>query len=319
MSLVTFGSTSLRLSPPGRGRIESAATFDVSATGAESNAAVAATHAGMDAAWLSKVADTTIGDRVVRSLREHGVTVDVLRGAGRQGIEFFERGSAPRADRRVEDVSDLAIASLDPSALRTDRIASAGAFYTSEATVALSQDLVRASATLLRSASDAGVPTAFGLFHRASQWGAEEARETVTELFPAVDVLFVTEDAATDVLGRNAAQQAPRGMAAGIASEFDLEAVAMVREDRGALVIEGGTVHEREMLDIRTVDASGAQDAFAGVFLARRIAGASAPEALADATAAATLARTTPGPYLTASPAELDDIVERMDAQRGRQ
>lgn len=315
MSLVTFGSTSLRLSPPGRARIESAGTLDVSATGAESNAAVAAAHAGVEAAWLSKVAESTIGDRVVRVLREHGVDVDAVRGEGRQGIEFFERGSAPRADRRVEDVGDLAIARVDASNLATDRVASAGAFYTSEATMALSPDLVRTSATLLKSARDAGVPTAFGLFHRANQWSAEEARDTVTELFPVVDVLFVTEDSATDVLGRNAAQQAPRGMAAGIASEFGFEAVAMVREDRGALVVEGGTVHEREMLDIRTVDASGAEDAFAGVYLARRIAGADTPDALAAATAAATLTRTTPGPFLTASPAELDDVVARMDAQ----
>jgi 2-dehydro-3-deoxygluconokinase len=87
--LVTFGETTLRFSPPRGERLETAETLTFATAGAESNVAVAASRLGADAAWLSKLPDSTLGRRVTADLRQHGVDPAVAwSDAGRQGTYY---------------------------------------------------------------------------------------------------------------------------------------------------------------------------------------------------------------------------------------
>ena len=311
MTLVTFGEASLWLAPPAGDRLRSADRLRVRVDGVESNAAVAAASLGTEAVWLSRLPESPLGERVAGALRGHGIDVDATWvHEGRQGVRFFERGSGPRADDAVDDAADAAVTTVDAEELAVQRLAGADAFYTSAATMALSGDLARTCATLLKTALNNDVRTAFSLTDRGR--GTEGmAREAGERVLPDVDVLIAREEDAVRLVERP--DQTAREMAHSLASRYGVEQVAITRGERGALVWEDSTVNERRAVETPTVDPSGSHDAFAGAFLSRSLDGARVADALDYGVAGATLARSVAGPVLTSTAEEYRATIDAMD------
>ncbi|WP_136716488.1 sugar kinase [Halorientalis salina] len=307
--LVTFGEAALRLSPPADARLETADQLDVWTTGAASNVAVAASRLGTDSVWTSKLADTPLGRRTVSDLRGHGITTDVTwvdASGARQGLTFFEAGSTPRDSYVRNDRQGTPIETAEPGELPMDAVQNAGAVFVSGETVALSQTVAETAQAVLRAAGGTSV---LGLDYRPDLWTVEEARETLTALFPAVDVLVTNEAHAGTVLGKTG--DAPQ-MAHQIASEYDFQTVVVTRSEQGALVWHDATIHESDTVETTAVEATGEHDAFTGGFLSRRVAGASISDALAYGVATAALTRTIAGPVPTVTPDEVERIVEDL-------
>lgn len=76
-------------------------------------------------------------------------------------------------------------------------------------------------------------------------------------------------------------------------------------------------LHEQEAVPADTVDPIGIGDAFAGAFLARRIAGEPVPAALEYAAAMASLKRTIPGDAAIVTPAEVEEVLEDATGSTG--
>jgi 2-dehydro-3-deoxygluconokinase len=314
VTLVAFGASSLWLAPPRGERLASADRMRVRVDGVESNAAVTAATVGTQAVWLSKLPDTPLGRRVASTLRGSGVDADVVwTDEGRQPLRFFQRGNGPRPDEVVDDAGDAAVATVDAEELPVRRLGGADAFYTSAATMALSGDLARTCATLMKTAANNDVRTAFSLTNRG-RWTETTAREAADRVLPDVDVLVA--DAADAALLSDRPDRSPRELAHSLASKYDVERVAITREERHAVVWEASTVHERRAPETRTVDPSGSHDAFAGGFLARSLAGASVAEALDYGLAGAMLARSVAGPVSEAPPAEYEAALTTLQAAR---
>lgn len=307
--LVTFGETALRLATPGSERLERADELRVHAAGAESNVAITAARLGADATWLSKVPDTPLGRRAVSEVRSHGVETAVAwSDAGRQGLRFHEAGADPRESQAVHDRGGTAAATADPGELEMDAVGAADAVYVSGTTAALSRSAAETVGAVLGAGGDA--LTALGLDHRPGLWSASEARETLTQLFPAVDLLVANEDEARTVLG---ATGQPRQLAHTVASEHDFEIVVITRSEFGALAYHDNVIHEQSAFETPAVDPGGQHDAFAGAFLHRLVEGAGVADALTDGVAAAALARTVPGPVPTVDPAGVEDVAGRLE------
>lgn len=305
MDLVTFGETALRLAPRGRERLETADAFTVGVSGPESNAAVAARRLGAEVAWASRLPESPLGRRVAHELRGYDLDVRVAWTEGRQGLTFSERGGRPRGDDRVDDRDDAALAGVADEELPLDLVRGAGGVYVTGATAAVSTEAAVATARLLKAGSDDGGLTAFGLEYRPERWDeAGEARETLTEFFPAVDVFLASEGDVRAVLDRDGE---PAEMAHALAAEWGFGTVVLTRE-RTAVAWRDSTVHEYPLLEVDEVDAAGAGDAFAGAFLAGLLDGREVSAALKRAVAASALARTVPG----AVPAVTREEVERV-------
>ncbi|MFB6084866.1 MAG: sugar kinase [Halorientalis sp.] len=308
--LVTFGEAVLRLSPPPTARLETAEQFDVWTTGAASNVAVAASRLGTDVTWLSKMADTPLGRRAVSTLRGHGLTTDVTwaeEGTGRQGLTFYERGATPRGSTVVDDRDRTALETVEPGSIPMDTVQEAEAVFASGESLALSEDVVETTQAVLRAAGGTSV---LGLDHRPDLWSSEEARETITDLFPAVDVFVTSTEDAERVLKQTGK---PPEIAHQLANEGDFETVVMTRGEHGALVWHDATIHERDAVETDAVDATGQHDAFVGSFLGRRLAGDDIGDALAHGVAAAALTRTIHGPVPAIDPAEVESVIADLD------
>lgn len=314
VDLVTFGEASLRLSPSAGRRLEGARTLEVGITGPECNAAVAARRLGAEVAWLSRLPDSPLGRRVASELRGYDVDVRVdWADGGRQGLAFHERGAPPRGDQRLDDRAGVALGDLDPEGVPFEAaLEGAEGTYVTGATPGLSTPVAAATARLLKAATDAGALTAFGLRYDPGQWSPGEARDTLTELFPAVDVFVADEADVAAVLDRDGG---PAEVAHGLAAEWGFETVALLREHT-AVAWHDSTVHEYPVVEGEVVDGSGDADAFAGAFLARLLEGADHAEALRSAMAAAALARTVPGAVPAVTRAEVERVAATVQRSR---
>lgn len=305
--LVTFGESMLRLAAPDGDRLQTADSLDLHVGGAESNVAAAGAHLGVDSAWLSKLPDSPLGRRVATDVRSHGVDPAVAwSDDGRVGTYYLEDGGEPRGTNVVYDREGAAVRTATADDLAVQRVRDAEVFYVSGITPALSGTLAETTADLLAVARDADTTTVLDVNYRAKLWSPEQARETLTQLLPGVDVLVVARrDAETlfDLTGD------ATKVATEFRNEFDHETVVVTRGEHGATALHEGSVHEQESFPTETHDAVGTGDAFVGGFLARRLQDGSVPEALEWGAATAALKRTIAGDVAVVTPAEVRAVV----------
>jgi 2-dehydro-3-deoxygluconokinase len=307
MELVTFGETSLQLSPTAD-RFEDAASLQLETTGTESTVAVMARQLGTETRWVSKLPDSPLGRRVVADLRRHGVETEVIWGTqGRQGLVFTEQGRDPRPERSVSDRSGSAFEDITPGDLPMDRFQDAPVVFTSGSTAALSEAAAETVGAVLRAASGSGARTALALDYRPSLWGVETARRRLAESFDAVDVLFASERDVDRVLDRSGR---PREVVHTLASDGDFEMVVLTSDEHGPVVWHNNVIHEHDTVDVDAVDDGGAYEAFVGGFLDRLLAGTDADEALDYGVTMAALARTVRSGVPTIERAEVERLVE---------
>ncbi|WP_019991880.1 bifunctional 2-dehydro-3-deoxygluconokinase/2-dehydro-3-deoxygalactonokinase [Natronorubrum tibetense] len=306
--IVTFGETMLRLSPPDSERLESATEFEVHAGGAESNVAIAADRLGATATWLSKVPETPLGRRVVGEIRRHGIETDVVWShRGRQGTYYLEQAGEPRGTNVIYDRENTAISTAEAREFDIERIQNARVFFTTGITPALSSTLRETTANMLKAARQGGTTTAFDFNYRNKLWSPDDARETLTRLFPGIDVLVIAARDARTVLGF---EGDPRQLAHKLGSQYDFTTVIVTRGSEGAIGWHDSVVHDQEAYETETVSPIGTGDAFTGAFIARRLHGEDVPTALEYAAATAAIKRTIPGDVALLSKDEVDAVVK---------
>ena len=304
--LVTFGETMLRLSPPRGQRLETEGPFDAQIGGAESNVAAAASCLGAEATWLSKLPDNLLGRRVVRSVRGHGVTPNVVwdeREEARLGTYYLERGADPRGTTVVYDRSGASITTVEPTELDLSVFETASVFHTTGITPALSASTRKATSELLTAAGEAGLTRSFDLNYRSKLWSPAEARECYESLLGEVDLLFAPIRDARSVLGYD---DDAESVAYRLADDYDIETVVVTRGSTGSLAYTDGQVVEQGVLASETIDAIGTGDAFVGGVLAELLAGGEIDRALEYGAATASLKRTVEGDVLVTTRAEVE-------------
>lgn len=316
VDLVTFGETMLRLSPRGNDRLELASELEFRAAGAESNVAACAQRLGVDAVWLSKLPDTPLGRKVTTALRRHGVDVRVTWSEeGRQGVYYLEQAGSPRGVNVIYDRADAAVTTATPADLDLAAVDEAAALYVSGITPALSATLAETTDEVLDRARAHGTTTVLDVNYRAKLWTPAEARETFEELLPRIDVLVTAERDAREVLAR---EGRPAEIAAGLADEFGCETTVVTRGADGLVAWVEGELHEQGAFPAETCDPIGTGDALVGGYLARRLQGDSAADALEYGAATAALKRTIPGDVAAVTPGEVERVVEAGGAEISR-
>jgi 2-dehydro-3-deoxygluconokinase len=310
-AITTFGESMFRLSTPDGERFVTADSLALHVGGAESNVAAAAARLGAEAVWLSKLPESSLADRVVEEIDGHGVDVRVARGEGRVGTYYLDAGGDPRGTEVVYDRAGAAVRSATPADLDVDAIRDADYFLTTGITPALSETLAATTHDLLETAREAGTTTVFDPNYRAKLWSPAEARETLTDLLPLVDVLVVAERDARNVLDEAGT---PAEIAAALAAAYEHETVVLTRGDEGSLAWHGGETVAQAAVEADTHDPVGSGDAFVGGFLVARGEGRSVTEALKWGSACASLKRTVAGDVAII---DRDDVQAVLDGENG--
>lgn len=319
--VVAFGEAMVRLTPPGRERLERATRLDVTVGGAELNTAVALRCLGVPASWVSRLPETALGRLIDRQARAAGVDTAAVRWVaeeeGKAGIYFLEEGVDPRPSAVTYDRAGSAMARVTPGVFPWPALlAGAAALHVSGITPALGEGCRAETLAAVRAANAAGVPVSFDLNYRSKLWSEAAARSCFLELVPLVDVLFAGRGALRTFFGLDGDHEAVLR----VARERLGVAVAVVsrKKAKGSRAIKlssmalgpAGEVAVSPWREVEVVDRLGGGDAFAGGFLAGYVADpADLGRAVALGAAAQALKHTMPGDFLCATRGEIEAAV----------
>lgn len=313
--VVLFGEAMLRLSPPGRQRLEQAQALEVWPAGAELNTAVGLARLGTPAAWVSRLPATPLGRKIVSHAEANGVDTSAVRWSpdGRLGVFFVEVGEPPRPTSVVYDRKGSTCATLDPDEFDWPCIlAGARAFHVTGITPALSSACERATSAALTAARAAGCHTSYDLNHRSLLTTPARARELAEAYAGLVDTVLGSIDDAAALFNLE-------GDAVEVAADLrDVLGIARVvissRSERadGMQVRTSAAVADETDVAVsplfRTVDPLGGGDAFCAGFLHGLLTGGQ-QRALDLGGAMAALKQSIPGDWAIVTAAEVDDLL----------
>ena len=278
--VVTFGEAMLRLSPPGRLRLEQARTLEVWPAGAELNVAVGLAKLGEEVAWVSRLPRNPLGEIVLAHARSFGIDVSGVLAAddGRLGLYFVEVSEPPLASRALYDRSASAFALLDPAELDwAALLAGARALHVTGITAALSDGCARAAVEAFRAARAAGCATSYDLNLRTRLAPPEDWRARLEEAAPSLDMLVCSAEDAAAVLG---VEGSPAEVADRLHDRLGIERVVVSRRvadgvslRRETAAVHGGGTVEATSPPFRATEPVGAGDAFCAGLLSGLLAG----------------------------------------------
>ena len=318
--MVAFGELLLRLSPPGEQRLFESPELHTFFGGAEANVAVALSHLGLEADYVTRLPEGPLGDAALAALRREGVgTASILRGGARMGIYFVEPGADLRTMRVVYDRAGSALAQIDPGEIDWTRVlAGAAWFHSTGITPALGDGPTAELARGIASARATHVPVSFDLNYREALWRGRDPRGLIEPLARQADVLIGNRDAVRALLGVEAAGDALGPL---LSARYGSRVVAITqREILGARehawsatlydAATGSLARSRRHV-VQVVDRVGGGDSFAAGLIAALL-GAQTPAAALDfAVAAGALKLAVSGDFGRATAEEVERLVHQ--------
>lgn len=204
--LVSFGEIMLRLSPPRHARIVDSEVFEKRAGGAELNVASGVALLGLRTGIISKLPQNELGTFIKNRIRFNGVSDDFLQYDdsvnARLGIYYYEMGAAPRKPTIVYDRKNASINSIDLSKIPENVYSETRMFHVSGISLALSQGMQNAAIELVKRFKAGGAYISFDVNYRANLWSEAEAKATIEQILPMVDVLFISEETSRRMFGK---------------------------------------------------------------------------------------------------------------------
>jgi 2-dehydro-3-deoxygluconokinase len=247
--------------------------------GDAANAAVMAALMGVPARLGGRVGDDALGRRLLAAWRERGVDTSfvVVDGEAPTGIYVNERGSAG-LHRFDYHRTGSAGSRLAPGDVGEEFLAGLGTLHLTGITLDVSASSREAALDALERARARGIAVSLAVNHRPALGGAVGDLRAVAE---TADVVFVSEEEAGEVFGDAEAEALARSLAA--------REVVLTRGGDGATLVAGGVRRDVPALAVEVTDPAGAGDALAGAYLAARLTGRGAEDALRAGVAAAAL------------------------------
>ena len=317
MRVITFGEIMLRLAPEGYYRFVQAVSYGAIYGGGEANVAVSLAGFGVDAAFVTKLPKHEIGQGAVNKLREFGVDTSlIVRGGGRVGIYFLERGASQRPSKVIYDRAHSAIAEAEEADFDWDKIfKGANWFHFTGITPALSGSAAAICLAACKAAKSKGITVSCDLNYRANLWPREKAGEVMCKLMEFVDICIANEEDAADVFGIRASgsdvasgkisHDGYREVASALISKFGFKQAAITLRESisandnnwGAMLCTGNDFYFSKKYAVHIVDRVGGGDSFSAGLIYANLQNMAAQEGLEFAAAASCLKHTIEGDF----------------------
>ncbi|MDQ8756976.1 sugar kinase [Sphingosinicella sp. LHD-64] len=288
--VVCFGELLLRLTAPGRELLLQSGRLDVHVGGAEANVAIGLARLWHDAAMVSRVPDSALGDAAAGHLRRYGVDArHVATAAGRMGLYFLSPGAGLRASDIVYDREGSAFALAGPEDFDWDALLDgASLLHLSGITPALGPRSAETAAAAAEVAKAKGISVSFDGNYRAQLWNRwdSDPKTILSRLVGQADILFGNHRDISLLLGAQfSGDGEDRRREASEAAFAAFPNLALIASTARHIVdadshrisarIDSpeGAVQTEEVLVAGIIDRIGAGDAFAAGVLHGRLSG----------------------------------------------
>ena len=265
VEVVTIGETMLMLAPPPPQLMENCENFMVMIGGSEANVAIGLQRLGVKSGWISKLVDNALGRKIVNTIRGYGVDVSrvVWTENGRIGLFFVEFGVEPRPLKTIYDRIGSAITTLEEGEIDWEYIKQAKILHQTGITPALSPCCRDLTITAAKRAKEMELKNSFDVNYRSLLWKPEEAKKTLDDILPYVDILISTLKDAHMLLGD---ELPPEETAIKLRREYGSEVVVITLGEKGSLARSTETYYGRSYR-LKEVNRLGTGDAFDAGFI----------------------------------------------------
>jgi 2-dehydro-3-deoxygluconokinase len=250
--------------------------------------AIALSRLGVSAGWVSLLGEDEPGRLVFDRVRAEGVDVSRVRRVRGLPTGLYLREQVGQEIRVYYYRKDSAASTMTLKALDPEYLKEAEFLHLTGITPALSEDC---RAFTLWAAREDGTRVSFDVNYRSKLWGSGEARAFVEEILPSVDLLFVGDDEARALWGRD-----DEGLVRELAARGPREVVLKLGRE-GSLALVDGRIIMRPAYPVEAVDPVGAGDAFDAGYLAGHLWELAPEERLRVANAMGALSVATLGDY----------------------
>lgn len=316
--VVCFGEVLMALSTPHAERFEQARELDVTYTGAEANTAVALARLGNRSRMITRLPPHPLGQAALNTLRAHGVdTAAILRGGGKIGLLFLEKGHAQRPAQVLYDRKGSAFSELKPGMIPWAEVLEGYAwFHFSGISPAFGPGVTACLREGLQVARKMGLGTSMDCNYRRTLWPEEEARKIFPALVTGLDLFSGSLHDLKNFFGCAGGEEKA---AEAMRKKFGIGRVALGmrvtepggREELSALLCGAGGFQRSRVHEVSPFGRIGSGDAFMAGLLHGLLAKWEDGRALEFAVAAACLKQTIVHDLAIFGAGEIEDWVLR--------
>ncbi|MDN4616334.1 sugar kinase [Leifsonia sp. F6_8S_P_1B] len=290
--VATLGETMALARSRDIGSLRHASDLVLGIGGAESNVAIALSRLGLDAAWLGRVGDDPLGERVVREVRAEGVDVLAIVDSGAPTGLMLKERPRPSSMRVLYYRAGSAGSRLSPADVPDGWIERADLLHLTGITALLSESAREALSVAIERARSAGATVAFDINYRSSLAAPALAGPWLRDLAERADVVFGgPEEFELLYPGTDGVAACERLLRSG-----PTEAVLKRGADGATTVLRTGAVASPGFV-VDVVDTVGAGDAFVAGYLSALLEGADVEARLHRANVCGAMLCMTPGDW----------------------
>ena len=201
---LAYGELLLRLTPSVHGELlEQSDHLKMAFAGAEANIICDLSRLGHDCAFLSAFPQNPLGRKALSFLNSYGVNTNpVSWSAGRMGTYYIEHGQSIRGTKVVYDRKHSSVSQTAISAKEWERLLKhQDYFILTGITPALSKVCRDNISAALEVAQKLPVQVVLDFNYRRSLWSPQDARASLEQYLPKVDLLFANIGAVQDIFG----------------------------------------------------------------------------------------------------------------------
>jgi 2-dehydro-3-deoxygluconokinase len=291
LEVVTAGETMVLGVPARPGRLRHATSLELKIGGAESNLAIALSRLGVSSGWMSLLGEGEPGQLVLDRIRAEGVDVSRVRRLHGRSTGLYLREKVGTEVRVYYYRRDSAASAMGPGAFDPDYLEGARFLHLTGITPALSGECRAFTLWAAREARALGTRVSFDVNYRSKLWSAGDAKAFAEEMMPHVDLLFVGDEEASALWGRDD-ERFVRELAG-----MGPQEVVLKQGKEGSVLLLEGEISERPAFPVEEVDPIGAGDAFDAGYLAGYLWGLDPEQRLRAANAMGALSVATLGDY----------------------
>ena len=197
-SVLGLGEVMLRLSPAGKERISYSETFEKKAGGSELNVVAGISSLGLRTGIITKLPQNEIGKFIKHEIRFTGTSDDYIvydnSENKRLGIYYYESGAYPRTHVVSYDRQNSSFINFKEEDLPQEIYKETNVFHTSGITLALNENLRQNVIKIINKFHENGALVSFDVNYRSTLWSEELAKETIEQILPIINILFISEE-----------------------------------------------------------------------------------------------------------------------------
>lgn len=263
--VVTIGDAMITFNPSATGPMRFVPTFERKIGGAELNVAIGCSRLGLKTGWISRLGNDEFGRHIFNTVRGEGIDVSQLElvdgyPTSLNFKEIMGDGSVRTFYYRTNSpTTALTIETLDEEYIKNSKILHITGIFPA-VDIKKNIELIKHAISL---AKKHGVLVSFDPNIRLKLWSKEEARKTLREYLPYVDILLTGEDEAELLMGTSDPIQVIE-----YSKEFGISYVAIKQGEKGSVGYhEGNYIEAPAFKSKKVVDTVGAGDGFDSGFL----------------------------------------------------